>query len=206
MRRKMLEEMELTKEQIDQIMKVNGEDIENAKSELTTITKERDDALSAIKDRDKQLEDLKKSTGDVESLRKQIEDLQTANKESYEKHKAEMKQLRLETAIEKALTESKAKIPATVKAMLDLSNAELDEDGTVKGLADQIKKLQSAEDSKFLFDIDSKKQTVKGATPNDGGDDTPKSITKEQFNRMSYKERVELFNTDRETYNALSAE
>lgn len=39
-----------------------------------------------------------------------------------------------------------------MKALLDLDKAELDADGAVKGLADQIKKLAAAPDSGFMFE------------------------------------------------------
>ncbi len=38
--------------------------------------------------------------------------------------------------------------------MLDLENAEIQEDGTVKGLLENIETLKGAEDSKFLFETD----------------------------------------------------
>ena len=53
-----------------------------------------------------------------------------------------------------ALTSAKAKNLKAVKALLDLENAEIQEDGTVKGLLENIETLKGAEDSKFLFETD----------------------------------------------------
>jgi small-conductance mechanosensitive channel len=132
-----------------------------------------------------QLESLKNSTGDVEAMKKQIETLQAENKAKDEAHAAEIKQLKIDTAIASALTEAKAKNVKAVKALLDLENAELLEDGTIKGLADQIKKLQSAEDSKFLFETE-KKPSFKGAKPGETGKEGPDGAV--DLKNMSYDE------------------
>lgn len=53
--------------------------------------------------------------------------------------------------MDKALAAGGAKNVKAVKALLDLTDAKLSDDGTVKGLSEQIQKLQAGEDSKFLF-------------------------------------------------------
>jgi hypothetical protein len=150
-----------------------------------------------------QLEQLKNSTGDVESMKKQIETLQAENKKKDETHAAEIKQLKLDTAIASALTDAKAKNVKAVKALLELDSAELLEDGTVKGLTDQIKKLQGAEDSKFLFDTEKKKQTIKGAKPGESGnDDDNDSMTLDKFLKLSTEEQIQ-FKNDNENWKEL---
>lgn len=134
---------------------------------FTEVNTEKNNLSSALKERDAQLETLKKSTGDVEALRQQITTLQTENKNKDTAHVAEVKQLRIDNAVSAALTSAKAKNVTAVKALLNLKDAELLEDGTIKGLADQVKKLQTAEDSKFLFGAAS--ATFKGAKPGDAG-------------------------------------
>ena len=196
MKRKFLEDLELDKDVIDKIMAENGRDIETAKGDLTEITTERDNLKKDIAARDEQIETLKKSAGNNEDLKKQIENLQAENKAT-----------KINGAIEKALTAAKALNVTAAKALLkDLDKAELSSDGTVKGLDEQIKALQKDENTKFLFAApeESKKTTIKGMTPTDGGDDKPKGVTQKDFARMSYKDRLKLFNEDRETYNALS--
>lgn len=119
-----------------------------------------------------QLETLKTSKGDVEALKLQIETLQTENKTKDETHAAELKQLKAENAINAALTTSKAKNPKAARALLDIdiNKVEFNDDGTIKGLDDQIKKLTEAEDSKFLFDTETKpgKPNFKGVKPGEG--------------------------------------
>lgn len=173
MKRKELEDLGLSKEQADAVIKINGADIENAKStsaaEITNLTTENDSLGKQIKERDKQLEDLKKSAGDNADLQKQIQDLQTANTQLIETHEKEMQQLKLDTAVEKALTDGGAKNVKAVKALLELGDdVKFEKDGTVKGLADQIEKLKADEGSKFLFNEQTEtkpQQTFTGFQP-----------------------------------------
>lgn len=158
MTRKQLEDLGISKEQIDSIMKINGDDIENAKATSAADMKSLQTEISGLKtqvsDRDKQLETLKASAGDNEALTKQIADLQAENAKAQESHESEMNQLKIDFAVDKALTRAKAKNVKAVKALLNLTDAKLDKDGNVKGLQEQIDKLTTDEDTKFLFDAD----------------------------------------------------
>ena len=171
MKRKFLEDMGLTKEQVDSILDENSQDIGKAKGDLDTANQEITSLREQIVDRDSQLETLKNSTGDVEALREQIATLQADNKTKDETHAAEIKQLKIDSAVLTALTGAKAKNNAAVKALLkDLDKAELAEDGTIKGLAEQIEALQKSD--AYLFDTTTKKQTqVKGAKPGESGNE-----------------------------------
>lgn len=192
MTRKELEDLGLSKEQADSVMKINGDDIENAKSALTTEVKNLKAELSGLKtqvsDRDKQLETLKASAGDNETLTKQIAELQAENTKVKETHEAEMNQLKVDFAVEKALTGAKAKNIKAVKALLDLTDAKLDKEGNVKGLQDQIDKLTTADDTKFLFDVaqQTQQQTFKGFQPGASGDIKPGGDI--DMSKMSYEE------------------
>ena len=210
MKRKFLEDLGLEKEQIDKILDENSQDIGKAKGDLEDVQEKLKTAESEIetlkdqvKERDDQLETLKKSTGDVESLKEQIQNLQNDNKVKDEAHAAEIKQLKIDSAVEKALSAAKVKNCTAVKALLkDLDKAELDEDGTIKGLSEQIDALQKSD--AYLFESKESKGKLKGVEPGEGIDTDFKGLTKEQFNKMSYKEKVNLFNENRELYNSLT--
>ena len=143
-----------------------------------------------VRDRDSQLETLKNSTGDVEAMKKQIADLQEENKTKDEAHAAEVKQLKIEAAVEAALTGAKAKNTTAVKALLkDLDKAELQEDGTIKGLSDQIAALQKSDS--YLFEAKDSKKKMKGAEPGDGTDnDEGGNDGKVDTSKMTYSEMV----------------
>lgn len=195
MTRKQLEDLGLTKEQADSVMKINGDDIENAKGTASTEIKNLQTEVEGLKtqvgDRDKQLETLKASAGDNADLKKQIEDLQTENATAKATHESELNQLKIDFAVEKALTGAKAKNITAVKALLELNDAKLDKDGNVKGLAEQIEKLTSGDDTKFLFEAQKQtkqQQNFKGFQPGASGEQKPGEGEKVDFSKMSYDE------------------
>lgn len=154
------------------------------KSRFDEVNEAKKKLEQDIKTRDEQLEALKKI--DAEGLQAEIERLQKENKATKEKYEAELRQLRINNAVERALIASGAKNIKATKALLDLESLELDEDGNVKGLDEQIKQLQENEDSKFLFNIQSSnKQQFKGFKPGESSDGTPvgkNPWSKEHFN------------------------
>ena len=192
MTRKQLEDLGLSKEQVDSIMKINGDDIENAKSasaaEIKNLQTEVDGLKTQVSDRDKQLETLKASAGDNADLKKKIEELQTENATAKASHESELNQLKIDFAVEKALTSAKAKNIKAVKALLERGEAKLDKDGNVKGLSEQIEKLTTGEDTKFLFDAPQQKQqqTFKGFQP--GASAQQKPGTEVDTSKMNYDE------------------
>lgn len=209
MKRSDLEALGLTKEQVDSIIDTNGKDIENAKaslkSDLEAANAEIENLRTQVKDRDKSINALKESAGMSDELKAEIEKLQAENKTKDKAHAAEIHRLKIDAAVSSALTEAKAKSVPAVKALLkDLDKAQFGEDGNVIGLSEQIQALQADESTSFLFDVKSSGNPA-GATPagNPGGN-PPTQITKEQFRKMSYNERVELYNTDKATYDALA--
>lgn len=193
MTRKFLEDMGLTKEQIDKILDENSSDIGKAKGEveglktqLETANKDKEGLEQQLEDTNKTLSDLQKSNEDAESLKTQISDLQNKIKTNGEKHNAEIQRLKVDAAVNSALTASKAKNIKAVKALLNLDNPELLEDGTIKGLDEQIKELIKAEDSKFLFD--NSKPHMKGANVGENGNDDNEG--KVDFSKMTYSEII----------------
>ena len=140
------------------------------KTRFDEVNNEKKKLELDLRDRDGQLETLKNSTGDVEAMKQQIATLQADNKAKDEAHAAEIKKMKVDAAVEAALTSSGAiNAKAVVPFLKDLDKAELADDGTVKGLAEQIEARTKADDTKFLF---AKKQTqVKGAKPGESGNE-----------------------------------
>ena len=155
------------------------------KARFDEVNNAKNTAEALVKERDGQLETLKNSTGDVESLKQQIADLQKDNKEKDEAHAAEIKQLKIDTAVETALGDAKAKNKTAVKALLkDLDKAELADDGTIKGLAEQIAALQKSDE--YLFEAKESKTKVKGAKPGETGKEDGDG--KVDTSKMTYSE------------------
>ena len=84
-------------------------------NQVNTAKKKTEDDVKA---RDQQLEDLKKSTGDAAALQEQITTLQNQNAEAKKTYEAELARVRLDGAVEAALTAAGAKNNIAVKALL----------------------------------------------------------------------------------------
>lgn len=143
-----------------------------SKSDFSTVKEAKKQLEETVRERDAQLDELSKV--DSESLKATIETLKKENQAAKEKYEAQLKQQKIEHAVTMALTSAKAKNLKAVKALLDLENAELQDDGTVKGLSESIEALKGAEDSKFLFEtVEPPKFT--GLEPVQGRDGLPLS-------------------------------
>ncbi|MBS5822413.1 MAG: phage scaffolding protein [Clostridium argentinense] len=190
MKKEDLLKLGLSEEDAKKVADASAEELKGyiPKSRFDEVNNEKKKLELDVRDRDSQLETLKNSTGDVEAMKKQIETLQADNKAKDKAHAAEIKQLKVDAAVSAALTAAKAKNEKAVRALLelDLEKVEFADDGKVKGLDDQIKKLVEAEETKFLFDTDSKKTKIKGANPGETGKEDPD--TKVDISKMSYEE------------------
>lgn len=203
MKKDELKNLGLTDDQVEKVLAGYKDFI--PKSRFDEVNEAKKNAEALIVERDKQIEELKKSAGASDDLKKQIEQLQADNKAAVEAKDAEIKQIKINNAVNTALISAGAKNVKAALALLNLEKAELADDGTVKGLKEQIDALKTADDSKFLFNDG--KTSIKGANPA-GGNSDPKNqtVTKEQFAKMGYKARVELYNTNKALYDELSGQ
>ena len=187
MTKEKLLEWGLTEEQAAKVMEgLNGSFV--TKARFNEVNTELTAAKNTIKERDTQLETLKKASGDTKALQDQITQLQTDNANQKKAHEAEMKALKIGNAVDVALTGAKAKNNTAVKALMAdfLAKAELADDGTVKGLGDEIGKLTKGEDTAFLFDT-SGKAKFKGAKAAEKSD-PHNQPTGDDLSKMSYDE------------------
>lgn len=148
-------------------------------SELETVKNQLEESNKTV---NKQLEDLKKNTGDAEALKAEIQKMQDENKSKETEYANNIKKLKVDNAVELALIGAKAKNIKAVKALLNLENLEIGEDGKVKGLEDQIKNLTKDEGTAFLFETESKTETPKGTDP--AGKSTKKDIKDMTYSEM----------------------
>lgn len=156
------------------------------KARFDEVNTERKNLETALSERDKQLDELKNSAGDAEAFKKQIAELQEQNKVQSEQHSAEIHALKVDNAVEMALNGSKAKNHTAVKALLAdvLKEADFNDDGTVKGLANKLKEIQKSDP--YLFDTAAAKPTIKGAVPGESGVD--QGDTNVDTSKMNYSE------------------
>lgn len=176
MTKEKLMEWGLTEEQATKVMEgLNGSFV--TKARFNEVNTELTKAKATIQERDTQLETLKKSGADAAALQEQITQLQADNAAKDQAHAEEIQKIKMDNALEKALTDAKAINPATVKPLLAafLEKADLDDDGTIRGLADEIGKLAKAEGTSFLFKADdtTTTSTISGASPAGGSSVNP---------------------------------
>lgn len=142
--------MGLTEEQAKKVMdSLDGNFV--TKTRFNEINEENKALKKSVSDRDKQLEDLKKSSGDNAALQQQISDLQKQNADQQKAHDEELAKLKLDNAVEIALSGAKAKNGKAVKAMLDMSKVKLGEDGKLSGFDEQIETLKKSDS--YMFDV-----------------------------------------------------
>ena len=176
--------MGLTEEQAKKVMdSLDGNFV--TKTRFNEVNEENKTLKQSVADRDKQLEDLKKSSGDNAELKKQIETLQQQNAEQQKAHEAELKQLKLDNAIDTALTAAGAKNVKAVKPFIDTTKIKLGDDGKLTGLDEQLKEVQKTEG--YLFaEKQQKQQTFKGFQPGASGEVKPG--TEVDTSKMTYSE------------------
>ena len=152
MTKETLLEWGLAEEQADRVMEgLNGSFV--TKSRFNEINAELKQAREAVAEKDTRLEELERAAGEAEALKNQIAELQAANDAKEQEHVAELKAARINNAVEVALLSAGAKNNMAVKALLNdfIAKAELAEDGTVKGLEEEVKGLAEAGDTAFLL-------------------------------------------------------
>lgn len=146
---------------------VSKGDFNNTKAELKN-------AKEQLKQRDSQLEELKKSSGDSDSLKQQISQLQQQNADQAQAFSDQIAQMKVDYAVEKALTGANARNLTAAKALLApfLKDAKLGDDGNVSGLDEAVKQLCEGEATAFLFDQKPESVQVAGAKPAAGSTST----------------------------------
>lgn len=148
----------------------------------------------------KLIETLKKESVGNEGLQNKIKD--------YEELIAELKEenenLKIENAVKVKLLEAKAK-PEDIKYLMfqmkenNEKELRLDDNGELKDFDSILESLKTSYPNNF--EATSKKEVEELLLPKNNNNKN--TITKDQFNKMSYKERIDLLNKDPETYNTL---
>lgn len=176
MKRDELIKLGLTEDQATAVLNAYADELKGyvPQSRLSEVIEERNGLKDQIKERDKQIETLKASAGDNQALKDQIAELQKQNSDATKEYEGKITQLRLDNAVDVALSGAKAKNTKAVRALLDLTKAKVGEDGKVEGLDAQIKAIQKSD--AYLFESTEATPTtpgLKGVTPKDSGNGNP---------------------------------
>ena len=172
---------------------------ENIDERYSKLKAQKTDLEAQLKDRDNQLKDLSKSNKDNEELLKQIEQLQLSNKQTQSDYESKISKMEFDFALDKSLSSVKAKDNKLLRALLDMDNIKYQE-GKLEGLEKQIESIKSTHG--YLFEEE--KITSTGSVGNFGRSAGKVGITKEQFDKMSYQERNNLYKENKDLYLELS--
>ncbi|MDY4606396.1 phage scaffolding protein [Clostridium tertium] len=178
MKRKLLEDLGLTKEQIDSVMDENGKDIEAEKEKTTTTTAELEDVKKQLKEANSTITDLKKSNADNEALQAKVKEYEDTIKTQKADYEAKVRNLTLDSAIEKALSNAGAKHIDLLSTKIDREKLKIETDGKVTGLDEQISAYKESYKDLFI-------PKIEGRDPNNNGGGKPpvnNPWSKEHFN------------------------
>lgn len=176
--------MGLTEDQAKKVMdSLDGNFV--TKSRFNEVNEENKQLKTQISERDTQLETLKKSSGDNEALKQQIADLQKANADAKAAHDQEIARLKLDNAVEAALSAAGARNNKAVRSLFDESKFKVTADGQVEGLSDAIKAVQKS-DAYLFADKQPQQQNFKGFQPGAAGNQKPG--TQVDTSKMTYSE------------------
>ncbi len=173
--------------------------IENVDVRYNKLQEQKKELDKIVKANQEQLEVLSKNNQSNDELTKQIEQLQLSNKQTQTDYEAKIHKMEFDYALDGALSNAKCKNSKALKALLDFDNINYQE-GKINGLEDQLNALK--QDCGYLFEDEMPQSTGNiGSFARGGGKST---VTKEQFRGMSYTERMDLYNTNKELFKTLS--
>ena len=197
MTKEQLQALNLTDEQINAIIEDYGKNYVS-KTQFNEKNDAYKQAKQEIENLTADINNLSEANKANEALQSQIKELQDAATQREADYKESIKTLKIDTAITKALSKSGAMNETILTGLLDRTKIAIGEDNTITGIQEQIVALK--ESDPYLF----KQDSIKGVVPGDATPKTHDGITKEQFNKMSYLDRVQLQETNPDLYSELS--
>lgn len=197
MTKEQLQALNLTEEQINAIIEDYGKNYVS-KAQFNEKNDAYKQAKQEIENLTNDISTLSEANKANEALQSQIKELQDAATQREADYNENIKNMKIDTAITKALSKSGAMNETILTGLLDRTKIAIGEDNAITGIQEQIVALK--ESDPYLF----KQDSIKGVVPGDATPKTHDGITKEQFNKMSYLDRVQLQETNPDLYSELS--
>lgn len=193
--RKMLEEMGLEKEQIDKIMEAHGKGIEKFKADIVKKDKEIESLAKQVEDANEQISKFEKEGLDIEEVQKQVKEY----KEKFEKAQKEREELEYNYNLKETLKEYQPHDVNDLLLYID-KDAVVYKDGKFVNLEQIVDEIK--ENKPYLFKEEKESET-KPKFSGPSGNTRSTEISVEEFNNMSYFDRVKLKREDENLYNEL---
>lgn len=194
MKRKFLEDMGLTKEQVDSIMAENGNDIETVKGELGQLKTELEQTKTQLQEANTTIDGFK----DYDQVKSQVEEYKTKYEQSKAEYETKIADMQFGALLEGAITAAGGRSAKAVRAMLDIDalKASKNQETDIKAAIEACQK-----DNGYLFGATEPINNPVGPTQGPA-----LGITKEQFKTMGYKERLDLKQNSPEKYAELKGD
>ena len=193
----------MTDEQLDKIMAINGADVEKVKAKVTALEADVKEKKEAFDKLNGEFEALKAANASGEDWRAKFEALQAENvareKQAEADRIAREKAEGLDKRFDAVVGDKKFShdaIRADYRRKFETALADKENEG--KSDADIFPAL--TKDDKNAFEGVTAVKLV-GGTPQGNGSN---SVTREAFNKMSYKERLQIYNEKQALYNELT--
>ncbi len=139
------------------------------KDKFDSLLAEKEGYKNQLENRDKQLEELKKL--DPKSLQDKITELENANKTAKEDFNKQLKNVKVNSLVELALTNAGAKNMTAAKAILGINadEVEFDDNGKIKGLDERLNAIKESDSYMFKgAEAESKEGGFTGVDPKEG--------------------------------------
>ena len=162
------------------------------KTDFESLTKQHGESTA-------QIEQMKKDNAGNEAMQGKIAEYEgkIATLEN------ELQQTRVDSALKVALLEAKVlDVDYLTFKIKEKGEVKLDENGKVKGIDETIASLKTQFPSQFS--TETKKKIDENKLPG-GEPDNKHGVTKEQFDKMGYQERLRLFNENPDAYKEFTA-
>lgn len=131
---------------IDVILDKWHEEVEPLKKELSSAQAQRDEYKSELDEANSAIANLEKSTKENEQVQNEIAEYKKQIEELSEARRAD----KIASEIEKAVIKARGRNLKTIKPLLDMDKIELDKDGAITGLDEQLKLI--AKTDSYLFE------------------------------------------------------
>lgn len=178
---------------VEELLKIIGKNTvpKNQFNEVNEVKKQLEEKS---KDYETQLSKLAKDNKGNEELQKQIKELQTQNQAKEEEYQAKYNQLKLDNALELALTKEGARNSTAVKSLLKLDLLKMDNDNLI-GLSEQLTKLKETDG--YLFETkekEGKQATPQGLEPKVANGKDNSTV---DMNKMTYDELCKYYENNK---------
>lgn len=192
-----------TDEQLKAILDINGADVEKVKGKVTALEAELSESKQSLTDLNTALDEAKKKAQSNDDYKSQLEELQKKVKEENDKREAERvakeEAQRIEQRFNAVLGDKKFNHDAIRADYLrKFGEALKDTENVGKSDIDIFTALTKEDAHAFAGAT-----VVNLAGASQKASEGDKKITKEDFSKMSYNEKLKLFNENKALYDEL---